>query len=47
MSSLLIAHPSGRTTNESESVATDGIGVQTCYRRACVSAAGHWGSGSI
>jgi len=47
MSSLLIAHPPGRTTNKTEFVTTDGIGVQTCYRRACVSAAGHCGSGSL
>ena len=47
MSSLLIAHPPERTTNETEFVATDGIGVQTCYRRACRSATGHWGLGSI
>jgi hypothetical protein len=26
---------------------TDGIGVQTCYRRVCGSTAGHWGSGSV
>ena len=47
MRSLLIAHQSGRTTNKTEFVATGGIGVQTCYRRACGSAAGHWGSGSV
>jgi hypothetical protein len=46
MSSLPIAHRSGRTMNKTGFMATDGIGVQTCYRRACGSAAGHWDSGN-
>ena len=46
MHSLCIVPRAGRTTNKTEFVAPDGIGVQTCYRRMCGSTPGHWDSGN-
>ena len=44
MRSFLIVHPAGRTASKTELVAPEGVGVQTCYQRACGYTSGHLGS---